>query len=110
MLPRITPRDSNLKMLEINHAMPINYNVLPETIDAVHHFEACGGHLMLFSPFGLDPLSARPYLSTQRERVFFDHYPSFAPFFHHLVNSDTSLFCTGIQLFIYVSKSLASLI
>ena len=57
-------------MLEINHAMPINYNVLPETIDAVHHFEACGGHLMLFSPFGLDPLSARPDLSTQRERVF----------------------------------------
>ena len=75
-----------------NHSQPLSSSVLPSSETAVQHFEALGGNITLFSPFGSDPLSDHPELVAERERQFYSSYLDFAPIFHKLTNGPHSTF------------------
>ena len=89
-----------------NQTMEIDGTLLPEADDALQLFEAHGGHITVFSPFGQDPLENRPDLNSKRESMFLEHYPDFGQFFHTVVNGDYTLFRAGLLCFINVSKQL----
>ena len=87
-----------------DQTVQIDARLLPEPDAAVQSFEAHGGHITVFSPFGRDPLADRPDLIGQREIKFLERYPDFAPFFYSVVNCDYSLFHAGLLFFIELSK------
>ena len=85
-------------------AVQIDCRHLPSPQEAVEMFEAHGGHLTLFSPFGQDPLAGHSQLIAEREDKFNERYPDFAPFFSTVVNGDNSLFRSGLLYFIQLSR------
>ena len=87
-----------------NQAAHVAHSQVPEPNTAIRMFEAHGRHLTLFSPFGEDPLVGQPRLAAEREAVFHQQYPDFAPFFHTIVNGDNSLFKDGLLYFIQISR------
>ena len=80
--------------------------LVPEPEDVLQQFEAHGGQVTLFSPFGQDPLQEREDLIRLREQEFHTRYPDFSFFFSTVVNDDFSLFRDGLLFFIDVSKRL----
>ena len=91
-----------------NHTQPLSSAVLLSAESAVQEFEALGGNITLFSPFGSDPLSDHPELVAERERQFYSSYSDFAPIFYELTNGCTQLFEGGLQLFLQLTEQLAS--
>jgi hypothetical protein len=73
--------------------------MLHEPCEAVRHFESCGGHLTVFSPFGEDPLKENPQMANERERQYSERFPDFSIFFHSVVNGDFDLFKQGLLCF-----------
>ena len=90
-----------------NHAQPVSSQVIPSVDDAIQQFEAMGGHLTLFSPFGKDLLVDHPELVAERERQYYCAYPDFATIFHDISNGRTQLFEGGLQLFLQLTEQLA---
>ena len=91
-----------------NHAQQLSSMVIPTAETAVQQFEAGGGNLTLFSPFGSDPLFGHSDLVAERERQFYSSYPDFAPVFHELSNGHTQLFEGGLRLFLQLTEQLAN--
>ena len=87
-----------------NQAVHIDPHQLPSPDLAVQMFEANGGNLRIFSPFGHDPLKDHMRLAAEREERFHEQYPGFQPFFSTVVNGDDSLFKSGLLYFIQLSK------
>ena len=94
----------NTLMERNNQAVHIDPHQLPSPDVAVQMFEANGGHLTIFSPFGNDPLKDHMRLAAEREEKFHEQYPEFQPFFSTVVNGDNSLFRSGLLYFIQLSK------
>ena len=90
-------------MQKNNQAVRISLHQLPSPDEAVQMFEANGGHLTIFSPFGDDPLKDHMRLAAEREENFHEQYPEFQPFFSTVVNGDNSLFRSGLLYFIFYS-------
>ena len=90
-----------------SHNQPLSSTVIPSVESATQQFEALGGNLTHFSPFGRDPLADRQELITERERQFHSSYPDFAPIFHKLSNGCRQLFEGGLLLFIQLTEQLA---
>ena len=89
-----------------NQTVKINPSLVLEPETARQLFEAEGGQITTFSPFGHDPFQDYPQLNQEREVKFKQEYPDFSPFFHSVVNGDYSLFCEGLLYFIAISKQL----
>ena len=85
---------------ESNQADQVDRSLLLEPQDAVHEFEALGGRLTVFSPYGQDPLQGSPDLLQQRERQFHERFSDFGRFFYTIVNKDYSIFRQGILFLI----------
>lgn len=96
----------NVVMHRNNQTTQIDPSFLPEAEDALQLFEANGGHITVFSPFGEDPLASHPDLAEERESTFLEYFPDFGPFFHTVVNGNTLLFSDGLLCFIHISKQL----
>ena len=90
-----------------NHAQPVSAQVIPSVDDAIQQYEAMGGHLTLFSPFGKDLLADHPDLVAERERQYYGAYPDFATIFHEISNGHTQLFEGGLQLFLQLTEQLS---
>lgn len=94
-------------MMRSNHrAAPVDGQLLSQSQDAIRAFEHAGGHLTLFSNFGIDPLEGRCNLIAGRERLFHERFPDFGPLFHTFINGDSSLFRDGLTYLIGVSVRL----
>ena len=96
----------NQLMSKNNQAMAIDHQLLPDPLDAVTHMESLGSRLTLFSPFGIDPLSERQDLISQRESMFYTRFPEFGPFFYNAVNGNYSLFREGLLHLMDISLQL----
>jgi hypothetical protein len=96
----------NTKMRSNYQTAKIDSFAVPEPDNAVQMFEANGGQLTYFSPFGHDPLEQYPELVDERQSTFHSYYPDFAQFFYTIVNNDYSLFREGLLYFIEISKLL----
>ena len=81
--------------------------MIPSVDDAIQQYEAMGGHLTLFSPFGKDLLADHPDLVAERERQYYGAYPDFATIFHEISNGRTQLFEGGLQLFLQLTEQLS---
>ena len=97
----------NRLVLVNNHAQPVSTQVIPSVDDAIQQYEAMGGHLTLFSPFGKDLLADHPELVAERERQYYSAYPDFATIFHEISNGRTQLFEGGLQLFLQLTEQLS---
>ena len=89
-----------------SQAVPVDRRLLPEPDDAVQQFESFGGHLILYSTIGQDPLRDRADLISQRDSDFHAHYPDFGLFFYTVVNGDYSVFRNGLLFLIHTSQQL----
>lgn len=89
-----------------NQLVPLDPTLVPEPEDILQQFEAHGGQITHFSPFGQDPLQEREDLISLREQEFHTRYPDFSCFFSTVVNDNFSLFSDGLLFFIDVSKRL----
>ena len=96
-------------MMENNHAVKIDSDMLPDVDSAVNQFERNGGQLTIFSSFGEDPLRHNLHLVTRRETDFYRQHPraSFANFFYTVTNGDYSLFREGLLSYIAITKNLS---
>ena len=90
-----------------NQVSRIDRNLLPSSEDAVRQYERTGGHLTHFSEFGRDPLAVTTHLVNQRDIEFNARYPNFDTIFHKVVNSDATLFHSGLSFFSSLTERLA---
>jgi len=90
-----------------SHAQPVSSQDIPSVDEATQQFEAMGGNLTHFSPFGKDPLADHPNLVAERERHYYSAYPDFATIFHEISNGRTQMFEGGLQLFLQLTEQLA---
>ena len=86
----------------------VNPSLVPLPSDAVAEFTSSGGHLQVVSNFGKDPLDGATVLQQMRDATFVERYPSFKPIFHHLANSDCTLFREALIYFIQINERLSS--
>ena len=100
--PAHIPNDA---MKQNNQAARVPLNHIPTPQQAVDAYEADGGHLTHFSPFGNDPLSHSDDLIQQRDTLFSRDY-QFDYIFHQLVNDNSHPFRSGLSFFIHLSKTL----
>lgn len=80
---------------------------LPSPAEAICLYQGEGGRISDGASFGEDPLYGDVNKSTIRQQSFSTSYPSFDPIFHHLVNSDPSLFTNGLKFFIDITYRLS---
>ena len=95
-------------MLRNDHAVQVDFSILPEVQLAVQEFESNEGQLTYFSVFGEDPLCNNPALVTQREVEFHRQFPDMTEFFHTVVNGDYLPFREGILSLIRISEHLCT--
>lgn len=93
--------------MENDQTVAVPPQSIKEPIEVLKDYENTGGSITVFSPFGNDPLSGRPNLISRRDEVFYEHYPTFDPIFHTVVNGDFTLFREGLLLLIAVTSRLA---
>ena len=80
--------------------------MVPEADDIVRDFEAQGGRITRFSPFGNDPLDNEPELLEERERQHSHSHHEYKDIFQLLVNGNTAPFSVCIQQFIAITQTL----
>ena len=90
-----------------NLARSVASSDIPLPREAVDQFHSGGGQLILFSPFGTDPLDGDEDLVAERERRLQAGVSNFASVFHLLVNGNDQPFRDGFKLFPQVTQDLA---
>ena len=80
--------------------------LVPEADDIVRDFEAQGGRITRFPPFGNDPLVNEPELLEERERQHSHQWQEYQEIFQLLVNGNSGPFSACIQQFIVITQSL----
>ena len=91
------------KMTENNQTVAVPPQLIKEPVEVLKDYENIRGSITVFSPFG----NNRPNLISRRDKVFYEHYPTFDPIFHTIVNGDFTLFSGGLLLLVAMTSTLA---
>ena len=97
----------NTAMRTCNRITSVDLRNLPSASQAVSMYRQEGGRISDEACFGEDPLQGDNAKISIRAEAFGQRYPSFETIFHEIVNSNSTLFKSGLAFYVDVTYRLS---